>query len=200
MNGGIFYSSNNGANWIAQNNGLTNLTVMNLLVSGNNIFAGTYGGIFLLTNNGANWVNKNQGLNYIPYIYSLIIYNNNIFAGTNGFSVWRRSLSEILGVQNISTEIPSSYTLGQNFPNPFNPMTVIRFNVSGFHVKTSGNDKVVLKVYDVMGREVQTLVNERLNAGTYEVSFDGSMLTSGVYFYRLITNGFSDTKKMLLIK
>jgi hypothetical protein len=62
----------------------------------------------------------------------------------------------------------------------------------------AGDVKIV--VYDVQGREVQTLVNERLNAGTYEVKFDGSMLNSGVYFYRLVTNGFTETKKMLMIK
>ncbi|MFZ4590733.1 MAG: T9SS type A sorting domain-containing protein [Ignavibacteria bacterium] len=105
-----------------------------------------------------------------------------------------------LGIQNISTEILSSYSLGQNYPNPFNPITVIRFNITGFPVGTSGNDKMVLKVYDVQGREVQTLVNERLNAGTYEVKFDGSGLTSGVYFYKMVTEGFTETKRMLLIK
>ena len=94
---------------------------------------------------------------------------------------------------------------------PFNPTTKIRFSiVNGFPIRTFGNDpprRVVLKVYDVMGREVQTLVNERLNPGTYETSFDGSKLTSGVYFYKLIirhggssTEGYSETKKMLMIK
>jgi hypothetical protein len=62
----------------------------------------------------------------------------------------------------------------------------------------SGNVKIV--VYDVQGREMQTLVNEKLNAGTYEVKFDGSMLTSGVYFYRMVTEGFAETKRMLMIK
>ena len=81
------------------------------------------GGVFLSTNNGTNWLNKNQGFNVIPKVYSLLIANNYIFAGTYGQSVWRRSLSEIIGIQNISTEIPSKYSLSQNYPNPFNPTT-----------------------------------------------------------------------------
>ncbi|MEI7485078.1 MAG: T9SS type A sorting domain-containing protein [Ignavibacteriota bacterium] len=99
----------------------------------------------------------------------------------------------LTNVSKISTEVPSSYSLGQNYPNPFNPITNVKFSI----VK-AGDVKVV--VYYVQGREVQTLVNERLNAGMYEVKFDGSSLNSGVYFYRLTTDGFSDTKKMILIK
>jgi len=96
-------------------------------------------------------------------------------------------------INTISTNIPKEFKLSQNYPNPFNPMTNVKFSI----VK-AGDVKIV--VYDVMGREVQTLVNERLGAGTYEVKFDGSMLTSGVYFYRLTTAGFAETKRMLLIK
>jgi hypothetical protein len=97
------------------------------------------------------------------------------------------------GIQNISSEVPKAFSLSQNYPNPFNPTTNIKFNVS----KLSG---VRIVVYDVMGREVQTLVNEKLQPGTYESSFDGSRLTSGVYFYKLITEGYSETKKMLMLK
>ncbi|MCX6157881.1 MAG: T9SS type A sorting domain-containing protein [Ignavibacteriae bacterium] len=105
------------------------------------------------------------------------------------------------GIFQINTEIPAKYSLGQNYPNPFNPTTKIRFSiVNGFPIGAFGNDKVVLKVYDVMGREVQTLVNERLQPGTYEAAFDGSSLNSGVYFYKISAGDYSETKKMLLIK
>ena len=104
-------------------------------------------------------------------------------------------------IENISTEVPSSYSLGQNYPNPFNPSTKIKFDVASTPLIPRQRGRMVtLKVYDVMGREVQTLVNERLNAGTYETRFDGSMLTSGVYFYRMVTEGYCETKRMLLIK
>lgn len=106
---------------------------------------------------------------------------------------YKRNPAGNVGVENISTEIPSTYSLSQNFPNPFNPVTNVKFSI----VKAG---QVNLIVYDAMGREVETLVNERLQTGTYETSFNGSMLNSGVYFYKLITDGFTETKKMILIK
>jgi hypothetical protein len=89
--------------------------------------------------------------------------------------------------------IVREYILHQNYPNPFNPTTVISYQVPT-------NSKVELKVYDVLGREVETLVNERQNAGEYSVTFDASNLSSGVYFYKLQTERFLETKQMVLIK
>jgi hypothetical protein len=102
-------------------------------------------------------------------------------------------LSEFVGINQISELVPSSYTLQQNFQNPFNPSTNIRYELpkSGF---------VKLVVFDALGREVETLVNEKQTPGTYEVTFDASKYSSGVYYYKLITDGFSETKKMILIK
>jgi hypothetical protein len=94
---------------------------------------------------------------------------------------------------NISTEVPNKYNLMQNYPNPFNPITNVKFSIIN-----SGNVKLV--VYDIQGREVQTLLNERLQPGTYEVPFDGSNLTSGVYFYQLISDNYIETKRMVMIK
>ena len=89
--------------------------------------------------------------------------------------------------------LPKSYSLGQNYPNPFNPATVIKFSVPrGQHV--------TLKVYDLLGREVATLVNEAKSAGTYTVEFDASQLTSGIYMYRIQAGKFSSTKKMILLR
>ena len=99
----------------------------------------------------------------------------------------------LTGIENISAEVPGSYSLGQNYPNPFNSTSNLKFEIVN-----TGDVKMV--VYDIMGREVQTLVNERLNAGTYEVKFDGSSLNSGVYFYKMVTERYTETKKMLLIK
>jgi len=99
----------------------------------------------------------------------------------------------LTGINQIGSELPSSYSLGQNYPNPFNPTTNIKFSI----IKSAD---VKLIVYDVQGREVQTLVNETLKPGTYEASFDGAALNSGIYFYKLSAGDFSETKKMLLIK
>jgi hypothetical protein len=97
------------------------------------------------------------------------------------------------GIGNPSTEIRSGFSLSQNYPNPFNPTTTIKFTIA-----KSSDVKIV--VYNMMGREVQTLVNEKLKPGTYESSFDGSSLTSGVYFYKISAGDYSVTKKMMLKK
>ena len=96
-------------------------------------------------------------------------------------------------VKQQSQEIPVTFALEHNYPNPFNPTTNIKFSIP-----TKG--LVTLKVFNSLGMEVATLVNEVTNAGTYVVDFDASNLTSGVYFYRLQSNDFNETKKMILIK
>ena len=88
---------------------------------------------------------------------------------------------------------PVSYLLSQNYPNPFNPRTGVRFQVSGA-------SEVKFAVYDLLGRELAVLVNERKAPGSYEVSFDGSNLASGVYIYRMTAGAFTRTMKMVLMK
>ncbi len=109
-----------------------------------------------------------------------------------------------IGIQPISTEIPTKFELFQNYPNPFNPVTKIRFDIA-LDSRFRGNDNVFLKVYDILGKEVATLVNEQLQAGTYEIEWpapSGNAINypSGVYFYSLITNNFTQTRKMVVIK
>jgi carboxypeptidase T len=94
---------------------------------------------------------------------------------------------------NTENEVPQQFNLSQNYPNPFNPNTVISYNVG-----TSGN--VLLKVFNMLGKEVATLVNERQNAGSYSVDFYGSNLSSGMYYYKIESGLYSATKKMMLIK
>ena len=89
--------------------------------------------------------------------------------------------------------VPESYSLSQNYPNPFNPSTKLEFGISKFGF-------VSLKVYDVLGKEVKTLVNENRPAGIYRIEFDGSSLSSGIYFYTLKTDGFTETKRMMILK
>jgi hypothetical protein len=107
-----------------------------------------------------------------------------------------------IGIQNISTEIPKQFQLYQNYPNPFNPNTKIKFDLpkTNFTLSKTKGLIVFLKVYDALGREVQTLVNENLNPGTYEVDFNGDNLPSGVYFYKLVAGDYMQTKKMVLLK
>jgi len=98
-----------------------------------------------------------------------------------------------LSAGSISNIVPKEYSLSQNYPNPFNPVTKINFEIPK-------QGLVSLKIYDVLGREVRTLVNEVKSPGVYSIDFDGSELSSGVYFYRMESNGFTDIKKMLLVK
>jgi hypothetical protein len=106
-----------------------------------------------------------------------------------------------IGIKNITSEIPSAYSLEQNYPNPFNPITNVRFEIANTPLNPlSRGEMISLKVFDITGKEVATLVNEQLAPGTYETTFDASMLTSGIYFYRLNAGDFSETRKMLLLK
>jgi hypothetical protein len=98
-----------------------------------------------------------------------------------------------VGVQNIGTEIPGEFKLYQNYPNPFNPITSINFDVAKAGL-------VQIKVYDILGKEVEMLANEVLQPGRYKTSFDASKLSSGIYFYRINTNDFTDIKRMMVIK
>ncbi|HMQ78546.1 MAG TPA: proprotein convertase P-domain-containing protein [Ignavibacteria bacterium] len=145
---------------------------------------------------------------------------NNAFSGNSSAGIWKLRINDVsgletgyltawgiqinnspvIGIQNISGEVPERFSLGQNYPNPFNPKTNIR-------IQMPNNGSAKLTVFDIAGKEVAVLVNDELNAGTYDVDFDGSNLASGTYFYKLVvgenTNngeGFSDVKKMVLIK
>lgn len=149
----------------------------------------------LTTNAGANWTSFSLpstgagcGVIYMDRSYALEMR-------TSGLSKMYVSYSNFLTdiTVNTNSNIPNEYSLSQNFPNPFNPVTKISFTLpaSGF---------VTMKVYDQLGKEVATLVNGSRNAGNYSVDFDGSKLSSGVYFYRLQTEDFVSTKRMILVK
>jgi predicted acyl esterase len=102
----------------------------------------------------------------------------------------------VIGIHQISTEIPGSFSLKQNYPNPFNPITKIRFEVPA----TGKNNYVSIKIYDISGREISTLVDNNFIAGVYEADWDGSKYASGVYFYKLVSGNYSEVRKMMLVK
>ena len=105
----------------------------------------------------------------------------------------RYVISPVTGIGNIGKDVPTSFKLSQNYPNPFNPVTNIQFSIPE-------NSFATLMVYDYLGREIQTLFSGLKTAGTYEISFNGSTLSSGVYYYKLTTDKFTETKKMILAK
>ena len=187
--GGIFLSTNQGANWTAVNNGLTGF-VYALAVSGENLFAGTSDGVFHTTNNGIIWNEVNSGL-ISNDVTALAVSSEHIFAGTAG--VWRRPLSEITSVEEQIDEIPTEFLLSNNYPNPFNPSTKIKYSIPQ-------SSTVIIKVFDVLGNEIETLVNEEKPAGTYEITWFVENFPSGVYFYQVKADSFIETKKMVLMK
>ena len=151
-----------------------------------------------------NWTTINVGiqataypdtaLNFFPYYgYDIFKYDNGSSPSNVIYWILTRKYGTPIGIRPISNELPSSFKLYQNYPNPFNPKTKIKMEIAKL-----GNVKLV--VYDILGQEVAQLVNEKLKPGTYEVTFDGSNYSSGVYFYQLTADGYSETKSMVLLK
>ncbi|NOS86068.1 MAG: T9SS type A sorting domain-containing protein, partial [Ignavibacteria bacterium] len=135
-----------------------------------------------------NFGNSNSGGNWILKL-------NNAGSTTAGTLLgWGlRINNSITGIQTVSNNVPSEFKLYQNYPNPFNPETNIKFDIPG-------DAEVKIAVYDMLGREVQVIANEFKIAGSYEMSFDASHLSSGTYFYKLTAGSLTDIKKMVLIK
>jgi ligand-binding sensor domain-containing protein len=196
--GGLFLTTNSGASWTGVNTGLTTTNIRTLAVSPDGagrmyLYAGTSDGIFLSTNYGSSWMSRNEGLTTCD-VRSIIVVDTTIFCGTYGGGVWKRSLSEVTtSVPTGTEEKPSGYRLEQNYPNPFNPVTII-------HYQLSTDNHVSLRVYDLLGREVTVLVNEKKGPGRYRVEFDARNLASGMYFYRLQAGSYVDVKKLILLK
>lgn len=195
--GGIYISSDNGINWTLS---LNDSWITSFLTVGSNIFAGSFGnGVWRSTNYGSSWSQINDGLGSgAYYVLSLGADNQYLFAGTNGSSIWRRPLSQL--VTDVNEEInifPAQFSLEQNYPNPFNPSTKISFSIPNVG---SGLALTVLKVYDILGNEIATLVNEEKPSGVYEVEFNASQISSGIYFYKLQAGEFSETMKMTILK
>jgi hypothetical protein len=116
------------------------------------------------------------------------IYRDLVYARIDGVEY-----GTLVGVEEADNSAPASFKLEQNYPNPFNPKTEIRFQITE-------NGFVSLRVYDVLGREVATLVNERKGSGTYTVTWNASGQASGLYYYRLISDELVETKKMVVLK
>ncbi len=145
------------------------------------------------TNGGINWrLQIDLGLTGITEM-KFINDNTGWAVGSEGLVIKTTNGGELVPIKEIQSEVPQSYSLSQNYPNPFNPTTHFRIRIAEYGL-------VKLTVYDVLGKEIQVIVNQQLSPGTYEVGFDGSDLSSGVYFYTLSANVFAESRKMVLIK
>ena len=201
----VYSSSDNGETWDVNSNGLmSGMYITDFYVLGDYIFLSQFStGAFVQHKDSLTWRQISEGLNPSTYkMYECItVLGNNAFIGTFKEGIWRRPLGEILtSVSDIQLR-NINYILKQNYPNPFNPKTTITFELP---VKSF----VLLKIFDALGREGATLINDELSPGMYSKQWDASGLPSGIYFYRLVANAilfgqansFIETKKLILLK
>lgn len=194
---GIYRSTDNGNTW--NNVAPVGPDFSCLLIDGNTVYAGTRGNwVYRSTDGTSNWHLINTGMNQDNYVLSLCASNNGyLYAGMDYTGIYR-SINQVVSVEEENI-LNDNFILYQNYPNPFNPSTKINW-------QTPVSSWQTLKVYDVLGNEVATLVDEYREAGTYEVEFPNvetmhaSSLPSGVYFYQLQVGNYIETKKMILAK
>lgn len=205
-------STNGGVSWANVTLPLSQITLNDIVFTSTSVgyITGDFGRIYKTTNFGANWgyqnINLTNNVNSISFLNS----NTGFIVGSGGMI--RKTTNAggtLLGIISNVENTPMSYSLHQNYPNPFNPVTKIKFAIPLLRGASEGRGvftKVI--IYDLLGREVATLVNENLKPGSYEVDWDGSAFASGVYFYSLIVDdpstvsalGFVETKRMVMLK
>ena len=142
---------------------------------------------------GSVWVNQWKYSNTYDGNNNLVEQLYQTWDGSNWLNVNKYIYSYIpTGIEQFEGEV-STYSLSNNYPNPFNPLTTIKYQIPELSI-------VTLKVFDILGNEIETLVNEEKSIGKYEIEFDASRFSSGVYFYQLRSGEFISTKKMILLK
>jgi len=200
--GKIFRSSDLGNSWTNLSSNLPDIPCSDLFIDPVNtayMYVANDFGVYYTTNSGTSWGRLGNGMPYVPVLDFSYFTNGTkrlLRAATHGRSAYEINLNDILtGVAEEENQslTPTQFTLEQNYPNPFNPATTITFSVAE-------NSFVTLKVFDVLGKEVETLVAEEKSKGSYEVTFDASKLASGMYLYQLKADNFISTKKMLVLK
>lgn len=199
----VLKSTNAGLNWTNITSNLPDVPTHSIVVDPvypQNIYVGNDLGVYVSTNGGTNWFEYKNGMPYaLVFDLTLVNVSRKLRATTHGNGVWDRKLiANPLPVQNNISELPDIFKLYQNYPNPFNPVTTIKFDIPAIKGKTG---LVKVEVFDILGKKVATLVNEKLSYGSYHVNFDANSLASGILLYRLIVdNSVIETKKMLLVK
>lgn len=194
--GTIIKTINGGTNWSILTSGTTaNLKDVHFKDINNGCVVGEGGLILVTSDGGANWSPQTSGVTTTLWSVMYVGSAPGFIAGgdfsTSGNGTILRT-DNVLPVQSTS-ELPTAFTLNQNFPNPFNHSTEISFYIPQ-------NSMVSLKVYDVLGKQVAALVDKQLQTGNYTTTFDASDLQNGMYFYRLQTMGFNQTRKLFLQK
>ncbi len=191
--GYVAKSTNLGANWTENFTGINqHLTDIHFIDNQLGFAIGDSGGIVKTSNGGSNWIIQNSGTNKKLNELWFINKDTGFIAGDSGLLLVTYNGGVTSLSQNYQST-PEKFQLHQNFPNPFNPSTIIRFDLvrSGY---------IRLSVYDISGKRLSVLINESLSPGSYEYNFNADNLPSGVYFYKIETESFTETKRMVLIK
>ncbi len=189
--GKVMRFSDDGRTWTLMT-GLPEMGEWNeIVVENQEFFAATDSAVLFSLNGGLSW-NRRYPEEDITGARSLLVWGTKIFAGTVK-GIYSRTVEDLVSVRSPNRGIPTAIHLAQNFPNPFNPKTIIEY-------ETPDTRHVKLTVYDVLGREVAVLVNAIQQPGSHRVQFDGSHLASGVYFYRMEAGTFVETKRLVLIR
>ena len=196
--GGLFRTTDRGESWAPVTSGLFLVRSM-LPIGANQIVGVGWRGVSFSSDGGASWGMVNAGLWPAEARSIAIDATGYLYAGTANAGVFKSSLTTSVDGHGESS-VPAECSLRQNYPNPFNPTTGIRYSIAGSGGQGSGAIEVRLVVYDLFGREVAVLVDEKKAPGSYTVRFDGNGLASGVYFYRLQAEHFVETKKLLLMR
>ncbi|MDP2037428.1 MAG: T9SS type A sorting domain-containing protein [Ignavibacteria bacterium] len=196
---GLFVSNDNGLNWKRINKTTTNCVYAvgsNLIVSNKEIS----------NDFGISWKKYDTGLPTSTGITAITVSDNFVYLSTDNGIYVIPSQEILTNIEDSDKALPSNYTLSQNYPNPFNPETAISFTIPVVDANfASTTNHVTLKIYDVLGREITTLVDEYKQPGNYKATFNvetrhGASLQSGVYFYQLRAGSFAETKKLCFIK
>ena len=194
----VFKSNNRGDTWTDITSNLPRIPTTAIAVdpeNSNHLYIGNDIGMYVSTNGGDSWEEYSDGLPDAIMVTDLNIQNTagKIVLTSHGNGAYRRDLMRSSTDVDDKDDLPNEFVLIQNYPNPFNPGTIISYQLST-------DSDVKLSIYDILGNEIEVLVNGQKAAGSYEVSFDGSNLSTGVYFYVLQAGNFSDSKKMLLLR
>jgi hypothetical protein len=195
--GGVYLSTDQGATWTYE--AVTNAFVYALaFTNASTIVAGTGAGVYVSIDGGTSWVPRNTGLTQGIILSVGVDPQGYIYAGTLHGGVCK-SNQVLLGVEE-KENAPVAFSLAQNYPNPFNPATVIRYTLPPRVGPTLSVYQVSLKVYDLLGQVVATLVEGTKAPGDYSARWDATNAPSGMYFYRLQAGSFSEVKKMILLR
>jgi photosystem II stability/assembly factor-like uncharacterized protein len=187
----IIKTTNGGTNWFSQSSGDNRYLRECYVINSNKAFAvGQSGKVIITTNGGDNWIVQNTGSSI--ELWSIDFANDTVGYAIGSNVVLKTTNGGITFV-NRSGETPAGYELYQNFPNPFNGKSKIKYQITR-------KEFVELKIYDASGNEITTLFSKSQLPGSYEISWEADGYPSGVYFYRLETSGQIETKKMILIK